>query len=71
MTGLCNGLGDWLLYRRLNVCLSDCLLFRYANENRHENAVKDFQEALKLNPKHKNARKYLAETQATRGNRQD
>lgn len=56
----------------MNFCTissSECLFSRYANENRYELAMKDFQEALKQNPKHKNARKYLAETLAAQGNR--
>ncbi|XP_028391496.1 tetratricopeptide repeat protein 14-like [Dendronephthya gigantea] len=34
----------------------------YANQNKLEYAIKNFKEALKLYPKHHNARKYLIET---------
>lgn len=34
----------------------------YANQNKLENAIKDFRQALKVHPKHHNACKYLRET---------
>lgn len=37
-------------------------LFRLANLGRFEKAVEDFQKALKYNPTHSNARKYICET---------
>lgn len=37
-------------------------IFRLANLGRFEKAVEDFQKALKYNPTHSNARKYICET---------
>ena len=36
--------------------------FRYANKASFEKAIEDFESALRFNPSHYNARKYLAET---------
>ena len=37
-------------------------LNRYANKGGYEKAIEDFETALKYNPTHFNAKKYLAET---------
>ncbi|GFN74037.1 hypothetical protein PoB_000054300 [Plakobranchus ocellatus] len=39
----------------------------YANKESFESAIKDFEQALSLNPKHNNARNYLIETLLTLG----
>lgn len=38
------------------------LFDRYANNSAYPKAIEDFQTALKVDPEHANAKKYLAET---------
>ena len=42
--------------------MSHFVFVRYANSESYEKSLEDFQEALNLNPQHKNARKYICET---------
>jgi tetratricopeptide (TPR) repeat protein len=43
--------------------------FRYANSGSFQKAIEDFESALKLNPNHQNARKYMGETLVALGRR--
>ncbi|KAH9488541.1 hypothetical protein Btru_062147 [Bulinus truncatus] len=43
------------------------MALRYANQEHFSHAIKDFQEALEINPKHSNAKTYLTETLLTAG----
>lgn len=40
---------------------------RYANDGHYKDAIKDFEKALTINHTHRNARKYLVETQVALG----
>jgi tetratricopeptide (TPR) repeat protein len=45
------------------------LSYRYANSGSFQKAIEDFETALKLNPNHQNARKYMGETLVALGRR--
>ncbi len=44
-----------------------CFHCRYANDGTYKAAVRDFEKALTINHTHRNARKYLVETQVAYG----
>lgn len=48
---------------------SHLFCFRYANSGSFQKAIEDFESALKLNPNHQNARKYMGETLVALGRR--
>ena len=52
------------VFRWSDVILLKLLHFSYANNESYNRAIEDFEEALKENPRHVNAKKYLCETLA-------